>query len=263
MNVSQTLSLVAIIAASAVRACADESPYDKGAGLLRQAAARYETLTSMTADMTEDWQYSGNDVHRSGTISLLKPNLSRLDYSSPNQLQLRDGTRAWWLNREDNRFSKAYADPGVIGGFICDENPAAFFFYTRGLVYRPVAEFVGTETIDGVSYQLVEGTFSQGRQRLYIGPDMIIHRITGRHNGRSFINSLTNIVLNKPSQAADFKFEPPPGARPAEKPGTAKLIPVGSLAPDFTVTTFDGRKQRLYELLKKQKAVIVHYWEHA
>jgi outer membrane lipoprotein-sorting protein len=241
---------------------ADDSSWKKGAELLRQAAARYNAVRTMTAEFTEEWTAAGKATVRRGRAMLSKPNLARLDYTEPNELRVWDGNRIFALDRDKNRYwrhNRVTAGAEVLD----DENPIALFFGPTGLTHNPVAEYRGTERIDGADYEVVEASLSQGRERLYIGADLLIHRITGIHNGRAFTNSLNHLVADAPTGPSDFVFEPPAGARRLESRYTVRLLPVGSQAPDFLLTALDGRRLRLRDLLRKHKAVVVDYFAYA
>ena len=241
MRTIQGCALAALCVGTTSAAMADGASYEKGEALLRQVAAKYTSLQSMTADVSEEWRYSGKTNQRRGSASLQKPNLSRLDYTTPDQLILCDGIRVWALTRSDNRFSRGYADTYGYTATMSDENPVSFFFNARRLVLHPVAELVGAEMLDGVQYQLVEASLNQGRERLYVGPDLLIHRITGTHNQREFVITMTNIALNVPLDASTFTFKVPPNAR-ARDMHTFLLLYVKVLA-SCAVQVFSKMKQ--------------------
>src|SRR5258708_1265866 len=202
MRTIKVLALAALLIGTRSTALADGTKYEKGEALLRQVAARYASLESMTAEVSEEWRYSGKTIQRIGRARLQKPNLAGMDYTTPNELNVWDGTRVWRLKRDENRFYKSYADKV----FITDENPLAFFFYTGRLVYRPVAEYAGTELIEGEQYQMVDASMSQGRERLFIGPDLLVHRITGTHNKQDFVITVTNLSMNLQLDPSTFIF---------------------------------------------------------
>lgn len=241
---------------------ADQSAYDKGEALLRQVAAKYQSLETMSGELTEEWSDGGRETTRRARVVLGKPNLARLEYDNPDELVVRDGKRAWRLNRRENRFSKVHADPSVIGPVASDENPIAFFFATGRLTFKPVAVFIGLEDVNGETCQIVEASLSQGRERLAVGPDLLVRRITGKHNGRSFSNTLSNVSCDVPIAGEAFSIQLPAGAQPYDKPSAAVFASTGSSPQDFSLRTFGGAVFRLSETLKQKKAVLVHFWSY-
>lgn len=241
-------------------ALARQSVYEKGEALLREVAARYQSLHTLSGELTEEWSYVGQEKTRRAQVALGKPNLARFEYEDTGELVVRDGKRVWRLDRQQSRYSKRIADPVYEGAIVSDENPIAFFFSTGRLTFKPVAEYIGTERVDGEDCQMVDASLSQGRERLYVGPDLLIRRITGKHNGRNFAYAFRRVTINPPIRPEEFTFQPPPGAQLMENPAAGNMLPAGTRAPDFQVKTFQGDRLQLHDLLKKRKAVVVHFW---
>ena len=263
MTVISHLQWILCVQLMTALACAspDGTSYRKGAELLKQVAARYDAMQTFAANVKEERRIGGKTTVRTGRVQLKRPNLARFELTSPNTLWVLDGTRSWWLQQDDNRYSKNYQTFASFAGM--DERPYAFFTASGGLRAHPVAEWIGTETVEGVQYQLVDASLSQGRERLYIGPDLLIHRITGTHNGCPFDNALTNISVDAPIASQTFEFTKPSGAKLMEKQALASLAPEGAIVSDFSVVTFDGKSIALHDLLKGERAVIIHFWQHA
>src|SRR2546426_1133511 len=102
----QVYALTTLFVVLSSATMADGTSYEKGDALLRQVAAKYASLESMTADVVEESKYGGKTVQWLGKVSLQKPGLSRLDYTAPDLLIQCDGTQVWSLRRSDNRFSR-------------------------------------------------------------------------------------------------------------------------------------------------------------
>ncbi len=123
-----------------------------------------------------------------------------------------------------------------------------------------MAELIGSERMGETEYQVVEATLSQGRARLYVGPDLLVHQISGTRQKVPFTSTVSNVRLDAAVTPDDFTFRPPPGATMAAKAGTEKLLAVGSLAPDIAVRCLDGRSVTLKQLLHDRKALMLHFW---
>ena len=87
--------------------------------------------------------------------------------------------------------------------------------------------YAGTERVDDVTYQVLEhrmiGTIAGGAQspfvqRIFIGPDDLIHRyvLHFQQDGKpgSEVAELENIQAGAPLAASDFAFAPPASATP-------------------------------------------------
>ena len=73
---------------------------------------------------------------------------------------------------------------------------------------------------------------------------------------------LTNVSINAPLTAADFKFTPAPGMNVVKAsdppPPPPPLLAVGTPAPDFTATAPDGHLVHLSDY--KGKTVVLDFW---
>ena len=136
------------------------------------------------------------------------------------------------LNESTDRFSKTATDPQgkninawrliIIGGFFDVQT-----WIAKGIYARSSSEltYAGVESVGGTRYQVVEhkvvGTIS-GRpcpfdQKVYFGPDGLIHRFTLDctldGNAGSELAELTNIKTGEAMAPGDFAFTPPPDAQ--------------------------------------------------
>ncbi len=95
-----------LLAASAVVACAAAALAQAASPSAKELAQRvdrhYNSLHSLKAEFTENYQGLGVDRSESGTLLLLKPGRMRWDYSSPpGKLFVLDGKYAWSYTRGD------------------------------------------------------------------------------------------------------------------------------------------------------------------
>ena len=207
--------------------------------LLGKAQAAADNARTLTADFTYITKKpDGNKAYRSldaGTIRLMKPNFADIRFKLTGQSGLRivsDGQTIWTYKRQQNRFSQTPADPQgkninawrliIIGGFFDVQT-----WIAKGIYARSSSEltYAGVETVGGTSYQVLEhkvvGTISGKAcpfdQKIYFGPDGLIHRFTLDctldGNAGSEVAELTNIKTGETMAPGDFAFTPPPGAQ--------------------------------------------------
>jgi outer membrane lipoprotein-sorting protein len=143
--------------------------------------------------------------------------------------------------------------------------------------------YVGRESLDGASVDVVEWTYTIGynrpeddpiyTSRLAIGPDHFARRIEttstskNEYEGRRIIETVSDIRTTPRTAKQEFAYSPPEGAQcrsvnPEDAYTTGKFtdLPVGSKAPDFTLKTSRGESIRLSAFLAKHKVVLMNYW---
>ncbi|MFN7141325.1 MAG: LolA family protein [Limisphaerales bacterium] len=111
-------------------------------------------------------------------------------------------------------------DAAPIQAFYGAKSAIRNYLYVRDLNQF---KYEGTEKIDGVRYHVLYRYFPHGNiaggesthfdQRLYIGPDNLIHMYvmefrSGGKPGKQ-VARLRNIKINRPMKASDFAFTPP------------------------------------------------------
>lgn len=73
-----------------------------------------------------------------------------------------------------------------------------------------------------------------------------------------------DIQLDQPLDAKSFVWTPPQGAKENKLSEVddldAKLLPVGSKAPDFTLPSLDGKPVKLSQFVKGKKATLINFW---
>jgi hypothetical protein len=143
--------------------------------------------------------------------------------------------------------------------------------------------YLGKETVDGVAVDRIEWTYTNGYNKpdddpvytsvLSIGPDHLIRRIeTTSTGGRPaqavrIVETIAKIKVTPRPALAEFKVQLPAGAQctrvdPEAVYTTGKYVdlPVGTIAPDFTLGTARGETFKLSAFLKQHKVVLMNYW---
>ena len=188
--------------------------------------------------MTADFSYVVSDPDGSlkkdvGTLRLMKPNYAAISYNTglPTATEIHsDGQTVWTLHPAGNSYQQVTADPQGkninvwrlinIGGFF-----SVYTWVRRGVYAEPSElHYRGRETVGGVEYAVLEhkmvgtmkGKASAFDQKIYIGPDSLIHRFTldfvlDGKPGRE-VAELTNVRMGEPMQPTEFAYTPPTGA---------------------------------------------------
>jgi RNA polymerase sigma factor (sigma-70 family) len=206
--------------------------------LLNKAQAAAEAAQTLTADFTYVTQTPNGDkmdaLQDVGTVKLMKPNFADIQFSGGryNQHIVSDGTTLWTYRSATRSYARALADPQgkninvwrliVIGGFF-----DVYTWVRHGIYVGDLRElsYAGVEIIRGTSYQVLEhkmtGTI-RGKdcpfdQKIYIGPDNLIHRFTLEFtlDGRpgSEVAELANVQTGQIMGPSDFRFVPPAGSK--------------------------------------------------
>jgi len=272
-------ALVGLASGAALSARADE----KGDKILREAFDKLHQAQTMTAEMTIEQKITGQPTSmRSGTVVLKKPNLLNVTLMPQSgarrnkQMFVSDGT--YYFNYTDG--TKNYMRQ-PIGKNATEftgewEGEVDSFFGGAANADKVNAEFVGTETIDGVPCNLVNVRVKQAADNRVIKyaigqKDHLIRRTswTTKLNESLTLtqtNRLSNIKLGAPAASALFAFVPPkdatlydPAAQLQEM--EKKLVAEGQDAPPFEVTDPKTKNRiSLAKMLDGRKAVLVNFW---
>lgn len=177
-----------------------------------------------------------------------------------------DGESVWLLDHE----SGALRVGSAAGGSGRLRMPAGQFLLP--LMFRPlqgveidqpeVISLAGTAVVDGVECDVIYLDFpddtSFGEQYFYVGrEDRLPRRIEFVSAGASpaqFSFEMTDLeVVDAPAEA--FRLEAPAGYTVDD---SALRVAPGAIAPDWTLTTTDGRSVSLSEL--RGKVVVMDFW---
>jgi len=210
--------------------------------LLNKVQDATEAAKTLTADFTYTVMTPNGDKVNTrqdvGTVKLMKPNFADITFdvnSSYAQHIVSDGTTLWTYRPATNLYTKTPADPQgkninvwrliTIGGFF-----SVYTWIHQGVYVGDLNELIyaGRETVNGTDYQVLEhkmvGTV-QGKdcpfdQKVYIGPDNLVHRytlsLTVDGKPGTEVAELTNIKTGQAMTPASFVFSPPRSSQ--EKP---------------------------------------------
>jgi hypothetical protein len=136
-------------------------------------------------------------------------------------------------------------------------------------------EYSGTETRDGVSYEVVTYTYKNAYNlpqedplhttKFYIGPDTLLHYATSEGDNEKSEIRYSNLRVNDSQiTPASFAFKAPANCKlddPEKGYVTGKYadLPNGTSAPDFTIFDADNKPVLFSELIKGKKAVLLNF----
>jgi outer membrane lipoprotein-sorting protein len=213
----------------------------KAAALIDQARQATAQVSTLHADV----EGSLGDVGFTGTLTLKRPNLARLEIKSNGGLGdfliVSDGKKLFTYFPHDNHYIASI--PGAKGeyidGVVLDQMQQFFQPETiaegRSQSYAPQ---VNTEIVKGKQYDVVVQASPHPPRRIfryYISPqDRMVHRVVTigdepRKGKRIPVSwtQLNNLQLNAPLDESVFHWTLPSGASPSQLPND--LLPLGKL----------------------------------
>ena len=251
--------------------------------LLNRVEARTKAMGTLTAEWTYTVAFPDHVKHDSGTVEMQKPNYAVIVFDPNTPFYRRivsDGTTLWTFHPQTDSYDKTPVDPQGQNIRVWDSLVIQALFNVFSAVKQSVytqsdlsdLHYAGTERVDDVTYQVLEhrmiGTIEGGAQspfvqRIFIGPDDLIHRyvLHFQQDGRpgSEVAELENIQTGTALPAADFAFTPPANATPNEAPVPPPALPAaGTPAPDFTASDRAGGGLSLSEY--RDKVVVLDFW---
>ena len=272
-------SLIGLTSCAAFSAQADE----KGEKILREAFQKLHKAQSLTADIVTERTLTGQPATPGkGTIALKKPNFLSVTLSMQAKSRAMKQT---YVSDGKNFFNYAEGSPNYMRQETA-KNPTEFsgdwegevdaFFGGAATADKYIADYAGTETLEGVPCDLIRVNWKQeGGNRVLTyaiaQKDRLIHRTswTAKVDEKRTLtqtNRLKNIKLNSPVPAKTFAFVPPKGTTLYDPDSQframeAKLVAVGKEAPAFELTNPQTKTRfSLAKMLDGRKAVLVNFW---
>jgi hypothetical protein len=196
---------------------------------------------------------------------LERPNLVRLEISGAGQdaLIVLDGSDQWHHIKAKNRYLKTKQlgtakvgqyGIGPVGTLFFEKGPGSLLPYLTGA--SVTKESLGKEECSVIAWKV-----GAEETRLWIcGRRLRRFSATRSVGEQSFKQIMTfgAIDLEPPRAADSFTFTPPPDAQPMEANGEARLLAVGTEAPDFAAAALDGREVNRRDL--KGAPVLLTFW---
>ena len=272
--------VVAIALVTTPLARADEA----ADALLRQVEAATVAVQTLTADVTLVWSpLPGNtsvnfakpgqatNFRTTGRLFFKRPNLARIELThealGKKSIQISDGGHEWRWDSASGECQKSVVEPSGQDIFFAIGWPSFFKpdFATEIEDEVGTVDYLGTESIDGVEYRVVEMTALTRVTRWYIGGDNLVHRaradtkITGSDQRLETI--LNNVVPDAALPDETFRADPPADKKIVTfKSLLDDLLPVGADAPGFELPSATGEKLTLASIRQGHRATIVYFW---
>ena len=236
--------------------------------LLKLVEAKITSLRSLTAEVVGFRMRTYLDASKNsharfeGILRLARPNFAELRYISGSRkvVAVADGKSFWQWESGAREYTKMSPGPQGHSIVLADSLPIGWpveLFFTR---HVPHLDVPATLTSQG-KFQVIEfHEAPDARQRIFIGPDKLVHKFRSELLGGRYIGEweLKNIKLDAATRPAPFAFTPPPGTREFAVPKPPELLKPGTHAPDFTVENREGKPLRLTDLAGK--VVVLDFW---
>ncbi|MEP0766021.1 MAG: hypothetical protein HRF45_05695 [Fimbriimonadia bacterium] len=203
-------------------------------------------------------------VASSFTFKALRPNYSEM--VSKTYEDRVDGTKRHIYYPDRKQFQSGDAPKTVLVRF-----PGLEAFVEeprdRKLVGASTEKFEGGDR-QALRYEMPERpgfeltVYVDTKTGLPVGAKQVMPSGTGDATERSvLVYVYKDLKLDAPMKPEQFAWKPPGDAKPYEAPNyEAKLLAVGSQAPEFKLKTPSGGELSLAEAIKGNKATLVNFW---
>lgn len=208
-------------------------------------SATVKTGESGGGDIIVHFKYKGRDK------AMLK-----VDSGPMPMRMIASGAKSWMVFDDSKSYMEMPNDgaasmvPGFEGLAGRESKPMAFVSMTK-------------EMLDGASCIKVKAKGPEGTDRT-LWFDATFENLLQISERANEIARFSNLVLGGEIADSDFVFSPPAGYKRQEQPAMpdydAKLLKVGSKAPDWTLKMPDGKTMTLTQALKGKKALILNFW---
>jgi cytochrome c biogenesis protein CcmG, thiol:disulfide interchange protein DsbE len=279
--------LLILVCNSTIALCQDNSKKIEPRTVLSEAIQAIKALESVSYEATYEMALSGGktlfvkgrvEVGRGGVTDKMLPGkviIKSEGYGGAQEISF-DGKIARRLDHNKKILMEGLAEKGGVavalssGISLLQWN----FIWAEPLRFEnaaTAAEYVGQASVGGVPCHVidlkysVEGTDISGGRWWFAVTDKLprmFQTIENSQEGRNIRElRITNLQIGKAIPDAKFKIELPEGYAYRTFTPTApnaKLIPVGAVAPDWTLTDKNGRQQKLSDL--RGKVVVLEFW---
>lgn len=255
-----------------------------GDALLQKCFEATTNASTLQASFTHQHKEKGQTRTQTGTLLLQKPNRAHIVVNSrkgqgSNVVINSDGSKFVTYTYADNAFAQEAADP--TGGNVARNNineTKIFFFpdyLNRLRSMASGARIVGAVSVGNMTCKTLEVTGLPQKLKLYVGSDGIIRGMLVEGADFRDETHLTEVKIGASVGQTAFNWKPPKGAKTvaevaaseaAQEQAAAQgrqavsLLPVGKIAPDFTLPLATGGSMRLSQELKKNKVTLLNFW---
>ena len=248
-----------------------------------QAESRAQTLK---ASFTTEADQGGDARKEHGVFTLRKPNLVHVVMSGTggdHDVVLHSNGRDFTtLVSTEKQFTKVGADPN--GGNVLRETSSleAVVFFNPDLLNRfrslgSGVKIASSAVIGSVRCRVLQVTGSHADvYKVYIGPDDLLRGVSqtiGKGDQRQvLISRLSDMQAGGDIPKTTFAWTPPRGTKlvdqitlkpdsggSGDSPGV-DLLPLGSPAPEFRLSRFDGGAISLKSTASAHKITLVNFW---
>jgi len=228
-----------------------------GAALAEANAVAFEAKFTTRIDTIE--------IAQREKVLLERPDHARLELAGAGQDQLLvyDGTTAWHYLK----YKRAYLKSKQLGTAKLEQygvGLAATLFFSKGagaLAAYVADAAVTTEKLGDDECRVVEWRVGPEASRVWIAGNRLRRFRTAHSVGTQSIEQTVDYgEFDLAPKVADgaFTFVPPDRASPLEPDSEEGLLEVGAAAPDFAVTTLDGKSMKRRDF--GEGALLVTFW---
>ena len=258
--------------------------------LLRALRARYASLNSVKlagvsrTTLISDGKVAGKTPSQKFRLTFKRPD--KFDYDMPESRMVSNGKTVYTYVVEPKRYVKSDASGQELRSLVSSHAGVGIWGLLLGVDYEAAIssmKLLNDSKLTGrdvyvLSMKLKPGVGcppgSSAVQKLYVGKaDLLVWRneltMTGHPKApkdykgkapkvveRLDVGEMTSIEVNPKLADSAFRFTPPPGAKPYQKP---KPVDVSDKpAPDFSYKLTDGSEKRISDL--RGKVVVLDIW---
>lgn len=258
--------------------------------LLRALRARYASLESIKlagvskSTIMADGKVAAKIPKHKFRLTFKRPD--KFDYVMPDSRLVSNGKTVYTYATQEKRYIKSNASGQELRGLVSSRSGIGIFGLLLGADYEAAISSmkllkdtkVGGKDVFVLSMKLKPGIGcppgSNAVQKLYISKDdLLLWRNEFTMSGhpkapkgykgkvpkfveRKDVGEMTSVAINLKLADSAFRFTPPPGAKPFEKPKSVNAT--DKPAPDFSYKLADGVQRKLSDL--RGKVVVLDVW---
>jgi thiol-disulfide isomerase/thioredoxin len=234
--------------------------------ILHRTAAAYRQLKSYEFHVTVQTVRGSEVTERRFRESGMGGMFRIEEDGAHGELRVSDGRTEWTLNREKNEYAKVSLTEGAatpMSDFADIDQHVAQATIAREELFTSHGNTARLYVVAVVRDRWPAGTFPGAQLVMYhIDEQTFRVRETVTHSSDAAeISIYSDEQWNEPLTAAEFTFVPPAGDQEAKSASSS--VPravnlVGTIAPDFTLQTVDGRSLNLASF--RGKVVVADFW---